>query len=118
MHCHQAQRIKLQVKRIEDGIDLLQNEAKYLEESTKTTQIKSHRSKYFVTVNGHEYIKIIRIQEWNLGGCSWKFETPKEIVLQKYIYSLHNYVAKIHQRTYAKWKYEINSILEVQAVVW
>jgi hypothetical protein len=38
MHCSQAHRCRLQLKGKENGIDLLQNEAIYLEESMKTTQ--------------------------------------------------------------------------------
>jgi hypothetical protein len=36
MDCLQADRIKLQIKRIEIGIGLLQNEANYLEERINT----------------------------------------------------------------------------------
>jgi flagellin-like hook-associated protein FlgL len=38
MHRSQTKRNRLQIKRIENGISLLQNEEMYLEESTKKTQ--------------------------------------------------------------------------------
>jgi len=43
MYCPQADRIRLQIKRIDNGIVLLQNKATHLEENTETTVRLGHR---------------------------------------------------------------------------
>ena len=45
IYCPQADRIRLQIKRIEVGRGLLKNKAIYLEESTKTTVRLGHIEK-------------------------------------------------------------------------